>query len=184
MNIFAKPLSEFLTKYRSMDSRARSRFLVLFISLILLIDYGMFCYLTDKNVFNIFPTIPCLDSRRDIYIYLPDREAKSILKEKRKVLISQEKEVLATMLYHEVVRGSIFDNTAAVVPIKTFVRRAWVYGDTCVIDIDFEIAKTNISPLEGSFEAFSVALEKTLRENIPGVQKAYLLINGIKRFNW
>lgn len=172
------------SKYRMMTPREKSRFLVLSISLVLLADYLMFCYLADKNVFNLFPALPRLDFRTPVYVYIPDREAKNILKETRRILIPKDKEVYAAMLYRAVALGSMFDNTAAVVPMKTYVRRAWVSGENCVIDIDFDTAKGVITPIPGSYEAFANALEKTMKENIPGVQKVYLVVNGVKRNAW
>ncbi len=177
-------IETYRSKYRMMTYRERSRFFVLCISLVLLADYLMFCYLADKNIFNIFPALPELDFRTPVFVYVPDREAKTILKETRQVRVPHEREVYAAMLYRAVVRGSMFDNTAAIVPVKTYVRRAWVTDDSCVIDIDFENAKGKITPIPGSYEAFARSLEKTIIENIPGVKKVYLVVNGIKRRAW
>lgn len=172
------------SKYLAMKPRERSRFLVLCISLILLADYLMFCYLSDKNIFNIFPTLPRLDFRSPVHVYVPDREAKTIMKETRRVRIPDDREVFAAMLYSAVASGSMFDNTATIVPVKTYVRRAWVSGDSCVIDIDFESAKGKIVSIPGSYDAFARALEKTVQENIPGVKNVHLVVNGIKRSAW
>lgn len=172
------------SKYRMMTPRERSRFLVLSISLVLLADYLMFCYLADKNIFNIFPALPRLDFRTPVHVYVPDRDAKSILKETRRIRIPEDKEVFAAMLYRAVSMGSMFDNTAAIVPVKTYVRYAWVRGDNCVIDIDFDTAKGKITPIPGSYEAFVNALEKTMKDNIPGVKNVYLVVNGVKRSAW
>lgn len=174
----------YISKYRMMTSRERSRFLVLCISLILLADYLMFSYLADKNIFDIFPALPRLDFRTPVFVYVPDREAKTILKETRRIRIPEDREVFAAMLYRAVAMGSMFDNTAAIVPVKTYVRRAWVTGGNCVIDIDFETAKGKISPIPGSYEAFVKSLEKTVTENIPDVRNVYLVVNGVKRSAW
>lgn len=170
--------------YSGLGAIERTRFLVLFVSLLLLLDYFMFSYHTNKNIFNIFPAIPRLDFRSDINIYVPDKDAKNILKESRTVLVPGEKEVYAGMLYRMVVKGSRFDNTANIVPVKTFVRNVWMSENGCVIDIDFHTAKDRVEVVPGSDAAFQKALEMTIAENIPGIKNVQVLLNGVPRKLW
>ena len=74
--------------------------------------------------------------------------------------------------------------TASIVPVITFVRNIWVSGNDCVIDVDYEAVKERIETVPGSDEAFRKALEKTITDNIPGINKVHLLLNGIPRKLW
>ena len=171
-------------KYNGLSKIERNRFLVLFISLLLILDYLMFSYHTDKNILNIFPSMPRIDFRSDINIYVPDKDAKKILKESRSVLVPAEKEIYAGMLYRMIAKGSRFDNTSNIVPVKTFVRNIWIGENRCVIDIDFESAKERIEAVENSETAFKKALEMTIAENIPGITHVHVLLNGVSRKLW
>ncbi len=176
--------ARFRSWYSGLDRVGRTRFLVLFISLVLIGDYLMFCYHTDKNIFNIFPPIPRLDTRSDISIYVPDKDAKELMKESRKIQIPERKDVYAGMLYRMVARGSMFDNTSHIVPVKTFVRHVWIGETDCVIDIDFHAAKDGFDSVPGSDIAFQKALEKTIAENMPGISTVRVLLNGVPRKLW
>ncbi len=176
--------ARFRVWYSGLDRTGRTRFLVLFISLVLIGDYLMFCYHTDKNIFNIFPPIPRLDTRSDISIYVPDKDAKELMKESRTIQVPDRKDVYAGMLYKMVARGSMFDNTSHIVPVKTFVRHVWVGETDCAIDIDFHAAKDRIESVPGSDIAFQKALEKTIAENIPGISTVRVLLNGVPRKLW
>jgi len=181
---FESRVARFRGWYSGLDRVGRTRFLVLFISLVLIGDYLMFCYHTDKNIFNIFPPIPRLDTRSDISIYVPDKDARELMKESRKIQVPDGKDVYAGMLYRMVARGSIFDNTSHIVPVKTFVRHVWIGETECVIDIDFHAAKDRIESVPGSDLAFQKALEKTITENIPGISTVRVLLNGVPRKLW
>ncbi len=171
-------------RYRGLDRIGRTRFLVLLISLMLIADYLMFCFHTDKNIFNIFPALPRLDFQSDIVIHVPDLDAKTILREGRRVLVPEKKENYAALIYKMVVKGSKFENTAHIVPVITYVRNIWVSGDNCVIDVDYEAGKERIEAVQGSDDAFSLSLEKSIMDNIPGIKKVHLLLNGFPRKLW
>lgn len=171
-------------KYNGLNKIERTRFLVLLISLLLILDYVMFSYHTDKNIFNIFPSMPSIDFRSDINIYVPDKDAKNILKESRSILVPAEKEIYAGMLYRMIAKGSRFDNTSNIVPVKTFVRNVWIGENRCVIDVDFEPAKERIEAVENSETAFKKALEMTIAENMPGITQVHVLLNGVSRKLW
>ena len=165
--------------YGSASKRDRNRFLILLISLLFIMDYLMFCYHADKNVFNIFPSIPLLDTKSTIKVYLPDVDGKSILREIRKVDVQDEKEEHIKSLFNMVVQGFYFDNTTHLVPVNTFVRKVWVYGDQCVIDVDLSEIKDDVKVVPGSEETFKKALDQTIRENVPSVKSVQILVNGL-----
>lgn len=165
--------------YGSASKRDRNRFLILLISLLFIMDYLMFCYHADKNVFNIFPSIPLLDTKSTIKVYLPDVDGKSILREIRRVDVQDEKEEHIKSLFNMVVQGFYFDNTSHLVPVNTFVRKVWVYGDQCVIDVDLSEIKDDVKVVPGSEETFKKALDQTIRENVPSVKSVQILVNGL-----
>ncbi len=165
--------------YGSASKRDRNRFLILLISLLFIMDYLMFCYHADKNVFNIFPSIPLLDTKSTIKVYLPDVDGKSILREIRKVDVQDEKEEHIKSLFNMVVQGFYFDNTSHLVPVNTFVRKVWVYGDQCVIDVDLSEIKDDVKVVPGSEETFKKALDQIIRENVPSVKSVQILVNGL-----
>jgi hypothetical protein len=165
--------------YKSKSRVEQTRFLVLVLSLTLILDYLMFCLHADKNIFNIFPTFPVLDSRREVNIYLPDASARTIMKETRRISMPESKDELAVSLFNFVVRGSRFDNTSHVVPIATQLRKIWFVENRCVFDIALSPLKEAAIVVPGAEEAFKKALEKTITENIPSVTEVTVLVNGI-----
>jgi hypothetical protein len=177
-------ITRYRDKYNGLSRVERNRFLVLFISLLLILDYFMFSYHINKNIFSIFPALPRIDFRSEINIYVPDKDAKNILKETRSVLVPREKEIYAGMLYRMIAKGSRFDNTSSIVPVKTYVRNVWIGEKRCVIDIDFESAKERIEPVENSETAFKKAVEMTIAENITGITQVHVLLNGVPRKLW
>ncbi len=169
----------FYQNYKSKSRVEQTRFLVLVLSLTLILDYLMFCYHADKNLFNIFPTLPVLDLRREINIYLPDASAQTIMKETRRISMPESKDELANSLFNFVVRGSRFDNTSHIVPIATHLRKIWFIENRCVFDVALSPLKDAAIVVPGAEEAFKKALEKTITENIPSVTEVIVLVNGI-----
>ncbi len=169
----------FYQNYKSKSRVEQTRFLVLVLSLTLILDYLMFCFHTDKNIFNIFPTFPVLDSRREINVYLPDASARTIMKETRRISMPESKDELAGSLFNFVVRGSRFDNTSHIVPITTQLRKIWFIENRCVFDVALSPLKEAAIVVPGAEEAFKKALEKTIAENIPSVTEVTVLVNGI-----
>jgi hypothetical protein len=166
-------------KYNSMSRVERNRILILFISLMILFNYILFCYHTDKNIFNIFPAIPHLDKRTEIKIFLPDQEAKEILSETRKILIPDKKEDYIEFLFNTVAKGSIYENTSNIVPVKMHIRKIWLYDDSCIIDIALSELKNNARIVPGSEESFKIAIEKTIKENLISIKRVMILLNGV-----
>jgi hypothetical protein len=177
-----KNIRERIGSYRkviSSDNIERNRFLVLFISFLFVFDYLVFCYNTEQNPFDIFPSMPVLDDKKLINVYLPDLDGKSILKESRRVSIIDNGEGFIRLLFKMVVKGSYFENTSAVVPVDIAIRRIWFYEGTCIIDLTLATLEDNIDIIPGSEKAFREALEKTIVENIPSVKRVIILERGI-----
>lgn len=177
-----KNIRERILGYRrivSSDSIERNRFLILFISFLFVFDYLVFCYHTEKNPFDIFPSMPVLDDKKLINVYLPDLDGKSILKESRRVSIVDNGEGFIRLLFKMVVKGSYFENTSAVVPVDIAIRRIWIYNGTCIIDLMLATLDDNVDSIPGSEKTFREALEKTIVENIPSVKRVVILERGI-----
>lgn len=188
-NRLAAYLDSVFTKYEyrakifwsGMESnpQRKHRFLILVISVLLFLDYLMFCYHTDKNIFNIFPSLPALDNREKRQVYIPDIDGKTILKETRKISVPEDTDEFVHVLFKIVSKGSIYENTSMAVPVDASIRRIWIIGDTCIIDVNLTALRENTSVIPGSEENFRKALEQTLSENIKSISKVVLLERGI-----
>lgn len=183
-------LNEKITKiidiYNS-GSGQRRRILIIFFSVLFILDYLMFCLHTDKNIFDIFPSIPKLESNNICKIYFPSEDGKSVIEEERTVPVFKNDERLAQTLFIMVLKGSNYENTALSIPFDIFLRRVWVFktnGDsgvnkTCVFDVEAGILRKNSRIIDGSEAVFDEALEKTIKENIPDVYRVEIIENGI-----
>lgn len=166
------------------SEREKRRVLILFFAGLFILDYCMFCFHTDKNVFDIFPTFPKLDDRREVTLYLPSPDGKTIFPEKRNIPEFDTDEKLARYLFNAVARGSANENTAMVVPVEFFVRTVWMYGageakKTCVIDVEPTVLDARAPQIAGSEDLFRQALEKTILKNMSRVGTVMLLEKGI-----
>ena len=176
------PGIKYIRDYRARIESSRvekNRFLLLLISLLLILDYALFCYHADKGLFDIFPPFPALDKREERTVYLPYTDGRSILAEKRKVLVSKDREEYVRRLFKIVVGGSIYENTSMAVPIDPCVRAVWFQGQTCIIDVSPATIQENSPLIAGSEANFTRALEKTISANIPSIKKLMLLEKGI-----
>jgi hypothetical protein len=189
--IFVKSTIEFIkkeikeTKTRmDSDVRERNRIYLLGLSFLFVFDYIMFSYHIDKNIFDIFPSIPALDLKKTINVYIPSEGCKEILVEKRKIDSNLRDESLIQRLFDLVAEGSYYENTAENVPVKFLIKKIWVLNDdsdgkVCVIDLNPVILEKNIVVVKGSEQMFRDALHKTVSENIPGIKKVILLEKGV-----
>ncbi len=176
------PLLKYANEYRARIESNRvekNRFLLLLISLLLVFDYVLFCYHADKGVFDIFPSLPALDEREKRTVYLPDIDGRSILAEKRRVLVSKNREELVRRLFKIVVGGSMYENTSMAVPVDPCVRAVWFQGRTCIIDVAPMTIREDSPLITGSEANFARALEKTITANIPSIKTLMLLEKGI-----
>lgn len=161
------------------DRLRKNRFLVLVVSLLLIFDYLVFCYHTEKNVFDIFPALPRLDLRERRNIYIPANDGKSLIKEKRKMEVPEEKERFAALIFGMVSKGSIYENTSGAVPVDTQIRTIWLKGDTCYIDAGLAVLRGDTPIIPGSEDNFRAALEKSITENIPSIKRVVVLEKGV-----
>lgn len=161
------------------DRVRKNRFLVLTISLLLIFDYLVFCHHAEKNIFDIFPSLPKLDLRESRNIYIPANDGKSLLKEARRIEVPEEKEKFAALIFRIVSRGSIYENTSGAVPIDTHVRAIWLKGDTCYIDAGLAMLRDGTPVIPGSEDNFRTALEKSIVENVPSINRVVLLEKGV-----
>lgn len=163
----------------SADPVKKKRFIVLAVSITFLADYVMFSYITDKNILDIFPSIPALESKKDINIYIPFSKDNKIIKEQRSVPEYENRESYVKFLVHTVIKGSIYENTAISVPLELFVKMVWIRDGICAIDLEPGTLTERSMVVPGSEILFKQALEKTISENIPEIKKVYFLERGI-----
>jgi len=167
------------------DPGEKTRITILLVSAVFIIDYIMFSYHVDKNIFDIFPSIPALESKDEINIYIPSEGCKEIISEKRKIDTDIENEILVKKLVSLVAEGSYFENTSSNVPVKLLIKNVWITpdenggGNVCLIDISPVILEREIAIIAGSEQMFRDSLEKTVKENIPGITRVMLLEKGV-----
>ncbi len=161
------------------DRKERNRKLLLFISVVCIVDYLALSYLADKNIFDVFPSLPVLDTRDEIVVYLPDLQASTMMKENRMITRSGDTHIQVRELVKIVARGSKYENTAILVPVDLLVRKVWIEGETCVVDLGLLKVPGSATIIEGSEKAFHDAINKTIKENIDGISRVILLENGI-----
>ncbi|PKL36174.1 MAG: hypothetical protein CVV44_18320 [Spirochaetae bacterium HGW-Spirochaetae-1] len=165
----------------------RNRFLLIGIGSLLLLDYLMFCYHTDKNIFSIFPTIPIMEDKREIEVYLPGLDGETIFKEKRQIMGFPSDERFVRYLFNTVRKGSQFDNTSIMVPVELQIRNIWITDvdniskneKLCVVDVEVPVIEKDITPLQGSELLFKEAFRQTVKANIPSITEITILERGI-----
>ena len=167
------------------EKKERNRRLIILFASLFLLDYLMYCLHAGKNILDIFPSPPSLDSVKNATLYLPSLDGKSIFAEKRRIPAYDSDEKSARELFDLVARGSLYENTAQVVPVELFVNRVWIYGKNrgkgriCVFDIDPVKFRGNVEIIKNSEDLFGRALEKTIIANIPSIKKVLILEKGI-----
>ena len=177
-----KNISKAIRTYISitkLDSSERNRFLMISLSLLLLLDYLLFCYISNRNPLMILPSLPLLEDKKTINIYIPDIDGKSIIKESRNISIPEDNEGYAKLLVNKIIKGSNIENTSISVPVELFIRKIWFYKNTCIIDIIPSMHNKETKIIPGSEKIFIESLEKTITENIPSVKKITVLERGI-----
>ena len=167
------------------SEKEKNRVLILAASSLFLLIYIMFSYHIGKNIFNIFPSIPALEDKKTINIYIPAKGCKEILTEEREIYSKLKSESLIEKLFNLVCNGSYFENTAENVPADLLIKKIWLVdaengdGKVCVIDISPVILDKDIHVVKGSEQMFKDALEKTITSNIPEIKKVILLEKGV-----
>jgi hypothetical protein len=167
------------------DVREKNRILILALSALFLLDYMMLSYHIDKNVLDIFPSIPVLEDKKTVNIYIPSEGCKEILVEKREIYSDLENESLVQRLFNLVADGSYFENTSENVPVDFLIKKIWLVdgengeGKVCVIDLSPATVEKDMNIVKGSEQMFRESLEKTITENVPGIKKVILLEKGV-----
>jgi len=167
------------------DVRERNRVILIALSALFVLDYIMLSFHIDKNILDIFPSIPVLEDKKTVNIYIPSEGCKEILTEKREVYSGLEDESLAQRLFDLVADGSYYENTSENVPVKFLIKKIWLVnqengdGRVCVIDLSPATLEKDMNVVIGSEKMFKESLEKTITENIPGIKKVILLEKGV-----
>jgi hypothetical protein len=174
--------NDYMARFHALDLRRQNRVIVLVLSLVFIGDYLMICYHTGRNPAGIFPSIPVLDFRKKITVYIPSPDG-AILKETRLIQKSDDTEEYIKRLTRFVIDGSSFENTRPVTPIQGSVRKVWIHDQTCAIDIRLEQLEDDAPVMAGSENLFREALSKTIIENVGGVKSVIVLENGIPNKN-
>ena len=169
------------------NDKLANRRLIITLASIFFLDYMMFCYHTGKNIFAIFPSVPPISLQREITVYLPSLDAKTIIDEKRKAASFDNDERFIQFLVDSVAKGSLFQNTAMAVPAEINIRKIWLLEksanpdgkDIYAIDCDPLMLEPGMKPLPDSEELFKKALKQTITANIPHISDIILLAGGI-----
>ena len=161
------------------SEKEKNRVYILTASSLFLLIYIMFSYHVDKNIFNIFPSIPPFENKRTINIYIPSEGCTEILTEKRKIYSSLKNESLIERLFELVCTGSYFENTSENVPVDLLIKKIWIADGVCVIDLSPIMLDRDIQVIKGSEQMFKEALEKTITTNMPEIKKVILLEKGV-----
>lgn len=166
-------------RYLALETKKRNRVFVLALSSVLILDYVMICFLVDKNPMNIFPSIPVLDFRSEITVWLPSPDSAEPLIEKRRIEKSDDTAEYIKRLTRLVVEGAHSENTRALTPIEGNVRTVWIHDGVCAVDMRLEAIDTDAPLVAGSEAKFRDALSRTIMKNIKGISKVIVLENGI-----
>ncbi|MDR3238397.1 MAG: hypothetical protein LBT84_07830 [Spirochaetia bacterium] len=169
------------------DNRQTNLRLIITLSALFFLDYLMFCYHADKNIFSIFPEPPSIFSQREITVYLPALDGETLINEKRRAPSFENEERFVRFLFDTVAKGSVFQSTALAVPAEMNIRKIWLIEkskdtlekDMCAIDCEPPILVDGVKPLPASEALFRKAVEKTISENIPHITNIVLLEGGI-----
>lgn len=167
------------------EKKERNRRLILLFGFVFLFDYLAYSLHTDKNIFDIFPSIPSLADEIPVSVYLPGLDGETIIREKRFIPDYEDDEKTARLLFEIVVKGQLYENTSMAVPADLFVRKVWMQGrgqgrtKTCIIDLEPVEVQEDVPVIRNSERLFKRALEKTITENIPSVKSVLVLEKGI-----
>jgi len=165
--------------------KEKNRIILLALSSLFILDYMMVSFHIDKNVLDIFPSIPVLEDKKTVNIYIPSEGCKEILTEKREIYSDLEDESLVHRLFDLVADGSYFENTSENVPVNFLIKKIWIVdgengeGRICLIDLLPATLDKDMNVVKGSEQMFKESLEKTITENIPGIKKVILLEKGV-----
>ena len=164
---------------------ARNRMLVLFFAGLFLFDYALYCFHVEKNPFDIFPSLPVLERKADISVYLPSPDGETHFEEIRSVPADLSEKGYVSYLFDVVAGGSIYRNTSTAVPAELLVKDIFIYEESgsgerlCIINIDPVLIDPGAKVIEGSEQLFKAMVEKTITANLPEIKRVYILERGI-----
>lgn len=163
------------------DTRDRNRIVLILLSLLFFMDYLMFCYHIEKNILDIFPSIPLLEQKRSVTLHLPSVEKTELFKEEREIPVFDSDEKNVSFLFRLVTKGSIYENTSLSVPVNLRIRKIWIVEEEkrCIIDVDADTVPKGILVIKGSEALFRSAVEKTITQNVPSIKSVILLEKGV-----
>ncbi len=165
--------------------RGKSRVIIISISAVFVLDYFMISYHVGSSIFNVFPKIPVIESKKIINIYIPSVNSEKIISEKREIKTDVDPLNMVSKLFRLVAKGSFYENTAVNVPANLVIKKVWIVksesgaGNDCYIDILPVILEKDVPVVKGSEKMLRIAVEKTIKENIPGINKVMILEKGI-----
>jgi hypothetical protein len=170
--------------------KERNRRLIIIFAALCIFDYIAYSYHTDKNLFDIFPSIPSLGGQVKASVFFPSLDGAAIVEEKRMIPRFDNEEKTARCLFETVVEGRSYANTAAAVPVEMILRKVWIRrgakgaASVCVFDIEPVMVAPGARVIRNSETLFREALEKTVKRNIPGVGTVLLLEKGAASRLW
>ncbi len=182
---FYRKIYSDIKKEYSAGSRGKSRCIIFALSSIFILDYMMFSHSIESPIWDIFPSIPALEDKKVIDIYIPSSDSKEIISEKREIDMNTRPESLVAKLFYYVVKGSIYENTATNVPVNILVKKIWLVknqsgaGQNCYIDLFPVILGKNTPIISGSENMFREAIKKTIKANMPRVSRVLILEKGV-----
>ncbi len=156
------------------------RHLALLLSSLFVFNYLMFSYLTDKNIFDIFPSFPVIEQKNEITVFLPAIDGKSEIQEKRKVIDFKNSENYIQFLFYIVVKGSMYNNTSIAVPSEMIVKKVWINKGKCIIDVESIVQKSQGVKTLDAEENFKRVLAKTITTNLPKIKSISITVNGVE----
>lgn len=165
------------------DPKEKTRITILLLSAIFLLDYIFISLHIDKNIFDIFPSLPAVESKDKVKIFIPSEGCKEIISEYRTIDKDVDEDIFVAKLLSLVAEGSWFENTSSNVPVKLLVKKVWFSntsnGRVCAIDLMPVVIEKDITIVPNSENMFKEALEKTIKENIPNIHSVILLEAGV-----
>ena len=176
---FISAIKDFRKRINS-SKKEKNRALLLIFTTFLILDYLLICFHIGRNPLAVFPSIPSLDKRVNISVFLPSLDGQTLLQESRMVEKNAETEMFITDLINFVIYGSSFENTKETIPVKDLiVRKIWLINDECIVDFRLSYTDKNTNIIENSETNFKNAVEKTILTNVKSVKKVTLVQTGI-----
>lgn len=164
------------------DSRWRRRVNLVAIGTILVIDYLLISALADKNVFDIIPSIPKLEQRQAVTLYVPVFHSDELSSEKVLMDTYKSRERTIDFIVNRVLAGSRYENTAPFVPVDILLKNVWLTGDnntTCVLDFQVSHLEAGRKVIPGSEKKVIQGITRSIQSVFPEITSVLVLNHGI-----